>query len=142
MDIGDNMNEEFKEIYEILSTDRDDVKKIKGDYQKDIADLLGKIRGYHINNIDISDDYDLDHDFDKYKLDDTFLRFTVNDEAIEYKIVLLQGYLQDLFLEKKFNEYRRQKEEKLTKNEYLEYTHNSSVKGDKISAWYQEFMNK
>ena len=50
--------------------------------------------------------------------------------------------LQDLFVEKKFNEFKRLQEEKLPKNEYLEYTHNPTVRSDKISYWYSEFMNK
>lgn len=136
------MNDEFNELYNMLSTDRDDVKKIKEAYQEDLSVLMGKIRSYHINNVDISADYDLENNFDKFKIDDSYLRYTLNNDSIEYKIALLQGYLQDLFIEKKFNNFRREKEEKLTKNEYLEYTHNPMVKSDKIAAWYQEFMQK
>lgn len=136
------MNDEYSELYNMLSTDRDDVKKIKEVYEQDISLLMGKIRSYHINNVDISNDYDLENDFDKYKIDDTYLRYKVNNDAIEYKILIIQGYLQDLFIEKKFNAFRREKEEKLSKNEYLEYTHNTAVKSDKISQWYQEFMQK
>lgn len=136
------MNDDFNELYNMLSTDRDDVKKIKEAYQQDLSVLMGKIRSYHINNVDISADYDLENNFDKFKIDDSYLRYTLNNDSIEYKISLLQGYLQDLFIEKKFNNFRREKEEKLTKNEYLEYTHNAMVKSDKIAAWYQEFMQK
>ena len=32
--------------------------------------------------------------------------------------------------------------EDISKNEYLEYTHNPTVRSDKISYWYSEFMNK
>lgn len=136
------MGDEFSELYNMLSTEREDVKKIKSDYQQDISVMLGRIRSFHINNVDISSDYDLENDFETYKIDDSFLRYSLNNDAIEYKIAVLQGYLQDLFVEKKFNEYRRKQEEKLTKNEYLEYTHNPSVKSDKISAWYQDFMEE
>ena len=38
--------------------------------------------------------------------------------------------------------FKRLQEEKLPKNEYLEYTHNPTVRSDKISYWYSEFMNK
>lgn len=136
------MSDEFSELYNMLSTDREEVKKIKDVYQQDLSLLMGKLRSYHINNVDISGDYDLENNFDKFKVDDSYLRYTLINDSIEYKITLLQGYLQDLFIEKKFNNFRREKEEKLTKNEYLEYTHNSTVKSDKISAWYQEFMQK
>lgn len=136
------MNDEYSELYNMLSIDREEVIKIKEAYQQDISVLLGKIRSYHINNVDISADYDLENNFDKFKVDDSYLRYKINNDSIEYKIALLQGYLQDLFTEKKFNNFRREKEEKLTKNEYLEYTHNPSVKSDKIALWYQEFMQK
>lgn len=136
------MNDEYSELYNMLSIDRDEVIKIKEAYQQDISVLMGKIRSYHINNVDISADYDLEKNFDKFKVDDSYLRYKLNNDSIEYKIALLQGYLQDLFVEKKFNNFRREKEEKLTKNEYLEYTHNPSVKSDKISLWYQEFVQK
>ncbi|MCH5167663.1 MAG: hypothetical protein J1F35_07240 [Erysipelotrichales bacterium] len=136
------MNDEYNELYNMLSTDRDEVRKIKDAYQQDISLLVGKIRSYHINNVDISTDYDLENNFDKFKVDDSYLRYKLNNDAIEYKISLLEGYLADLFAEKKFNNFRREKEEKLTKSEYLEYTHNPSVKSDKIAQWYQEFMQK
>ena len=136
------MGDEFSELYNMLSADRDDVKRIKEQYEKDMAVLLGRIRSYHINDVDIRQEYDLENDFEKYKVDNIFLNYNLDSDAIDYKIALLQGYLQDLFIEKKFNEYRREQEEKLTRNEYLEYVHNSTVKGDKVSSWYQEFMQK
>ena len=136
------MNEDYNEIYSMLSMDREDARKLKQDYEKDMSILIGRVRSYHINQLDISNEYDLDNDFDKFKVDDIFLKYTTNKDAIEFKINLLQGYLQDLFIEKKFNEYRREQEEKLSKREYLEYIHNPMVRGDRISAWYQEFMQK
>lgn len=136
------MNEDYNEIYNMLSTERDDVRKLKEEYEKDMSILIGKIRSYHINNIDISNEYDLDNDFEKFKVDDIFLKYSINSDAIDFKICLLQGYLQDLFTEKKFNQYRREQEEKLSKREYLEYNQNPMVRGDRISAWYQEFMKK
>jgi hypothetical protein len=126
----------------MLSMDREDVRKLKQDYEKDMSILIGRVRSYHINQLDISNEYDLDNDFEKFKVDDIFLKYTTNNDAISFKINLLQGYLQDLFIEKKFNEYRREQEEKLSKREYLEYIHNPMVRQDRISAWYQEFMKK
>lgn len=136
------MNDEYSELYNMLSLDREDIRKLKEEYEKDMSVLLGRIRSYHIEPVNIAPEYDLENDFEKYKTDNIFLTHNLNSDAIEFKIALLQGYLQDLFVEKKFNEYRREQEEKLSKNEYLEYTHNSTVKGDKISAWYQEYMQK
>lgn len=136
------MSDEFSELYNMLSADRDDVKRIKDEYEQDMVVLLGRIRSYHIGDVDIRREYDLENDFEKFKVDNIFLNYTLNNDAIDYKITLLQGYLQDLFVEKKFNEFRKEQEEKLTKNEYLEYVHNLTVKGDKVSSWYQEFMQK
>lgn len=136
------MYEDYNEIYNMLSMDREDVRKLKQDYEKDMSILIGRVRSYHINQLDISNEYDLDNDFEKFKIDDIFLKYTTNNDAISFKINLLQGYLQDLFIEKKFNEYRREQEEKLSKREYLEYIHNPMVRQDRISAWYQEFMKK
>lgn len=136
------MYEDYNEIYNMLSMDREDVRKLKQDYEKDMSILIGRVRSYHINQLDISNEYDLDNDFEKFKVDDIFLKYTTNNDAISFKINLLQGYLQDLFIEKKFNEYRREQEEKLSKREYLEYIHNPMVRQDRISAWYQEFMKK
>lgn len=94
------MNDDYSELYNMLSLDRDEVIKIREAYQQDISVLMGKIRSYHINNIDISADYDLENNFDKFKVDDSYLRYKLNNDSIEYKISLLQGYLSDLFAEK------------------------------------------
>lgn len=136
------MSDEFEELYNMLSLDRDDVRKIKDEYEHDINMLLNRVRQYHINEMDLSNEYDIETNFDQYKMDETAINYNVNNDTLEYKIALLQGYLQELFVEKKFNKYKREQEEKMSKNEYLEYTHNPSVKSDKISFWYSEFMNK
>lgn len=136
------MNDEYNELYNMLSTDREDVRRIKEEYEKDMSVLLGRIRSYHINQIDITDEYDLENNFDKFKVDDTYLKYSINNDALDFKISLLQGYLQELFIEKKFNIYKREQEERLSKREYLEYINNPNVKSDRISAWYQEFMQK
>lgn len=136
------MNDEFDELYNMLSLDREDVRKLKDDYEKDISILINRVRNYHTNNFDLSKEYDIENNFDKYRLDETFLNYNIANDVLEFKINLLQGMLQDLFIEKKFNEFKRLQEEKLPKNEYLEYTHNPTVRSDKISYWYSEFMNK
>ena len=136
------MNDEYNELYNMLSTDREDVRKLKEEYEKDMSVLLGRIRSYHINQIDITDEYDMENDFDRFKVDDTYLKYSMNNDALDYKISLLQGYLQELFIEKKFNAFKREQEEKLSKREYMEYINNPNVKSDRISSWYQEFMQK
>lgn len=136
------MNDEYNELHNMLSTDREDVRKIKEEYERDMSIMLGRIRSYHINQIDITDEYDMENDFDRFKVEDTYIKYSMNNDALDYKISLLQGYLQELFIEKKFNAFKREQEEKLSKREYLEYINNPNVKSDRISSWYQEFMQK
>ena len=136
------MTEEFNELYNMLSTDREDVKNIKNNSEKDISMLLGRARSYVVDDINIEADYNLDTDYERYKVDNIFLNYNIRKDITEYKITLLQSYLQDLFAEKKFNDYRKEKEEKLSRTEYLEYMHNATVRSDRIAAWYQEFMQR
>ena len=110
------MNDEFDELYNMLSLDREDVRKLKDDYEKDISILINRVRNYHTNNFDLSKEYDIENNFDKYRLDETFLNYNIANDVLEFKINLLQGMLQDLFVEKKFNEFKRLQEEKLPKN--------------------------
>lgn len=136
------MTEEFNELYNMLSTDREDIKNIKANSEKDISMLLGRVRSYIVDDVNMETDYNLDTDYERYKVDNIFLNYNVRKDLTEYKITLLQSYLQDLFVEKKFNDYRKEKEEKLSKTEYLEYMHNATVRSDRIAAWYQEFMQR
>lgn len=136
------MADEFEELYNMLSTDREDVKQIKSNYEKDLSLLIGRINSYHIDSINTQDEYNIDDEFDKYKLNNIFLNYTLHNDAVDFKISLLQNYLQDLFIEKKFNQYIKEKEEGLSKVEYLEYVHNGTVRSERIAAWYQDFMQK
>lgn len=136
------MADEFEELYNMLSTDREDVKQIKSNYEKDLSLLIGRINSYHIDSINTQDEYNIDEEFDKYKLNNIFLNYTLHNDAVDFKISLLQNYLQDLFIEKKFNQYIKEKEEGLSKVEYLEYVHNGTVRSERIAAWYQDFMQK
>ena len=94
------MNDEFDELYNMLSLDREDVRKLKDDYEKDISILINRVRNYHTNNFDLSKEYDVENNFDKYRLDETFLNYNIANDVLEFKINLLQGMLQDLFVEK------------------------------------------
>lgn len=136
------MSEEFNELYAILSKDREDVRKVKDDYEKDVTTLLNRVKNYHVNRLDISEYYDLENDFSKFQINDTFINYDIASDTLNYKIALLQNYLQDLFIEKKFIKFKKSKEEKLGKNEYLEYLHNINYRADLTSKWYQEFINK
>ena len=69
------MNEEFNELYNMLSSDRDEVKKIKEEYEKEMAVLLGRVRSYHLRDINIIQDYDIENEFDRFKVDNIFLNY-------------------------------------------------------------------
>lgn len=132
----------FDDLYSMLSMDRDDVRELKKQFESEVAVLLGNVRTHAIGNLNIQAEYDLNSSFDKYKMDDISIKHKMNVDAIEYKIALLQGYLQELFVEKKFLNFRRRKEEELTKEEYLEYVSNDNLRADKVASWYQEFIQK
>ena len=95
-----------------------------------------------MNNIDISKYYDLNTDFDKYKIDDTLQRYKLNTEITDYKIDLLQAFLKELFEEKKFVEFKLEKEQNLNEKEYKEYLTNIVARTEYINRWYNEFINQ
>ena len=134
------MKEDFEELYNMLSADRPKVRNIKDDYEKEISLLMSKVRACKINTADISSDYDMTEDFNKFQLDDINLRCDMEKDAISFKIEILQGLLQDLFVEKKFSQYKREQEQKLNKDEYLVYLNNAEYQNQLISAWYQDFI--
>jgi len=136
------MTEEFEELYDMLSSDRPEVRELKERYEKEISVLLNKVRSYKVDNIDIQSDYDITEDFTKFQLDDINLRHNIELDLIQYKIAVLQGYLQDLFSEKKFLEFRRTQEQQLSKDEYLVYINNPEYQSHFVNAWYQDFMEK
>ena len=136
------MNEEFNELYSMLSLDREEIKTIKDEAKRDLSVLMGRVKSYKPINFDVSNEYDLDNNFDRFKIDDSFIRYNLRNDITEYKISLIEDYLNDLFTEKKFNEYVKEKENSLSKPEYMEYIKNPVSREDRINGWYQEFMQK
>lgn len=136
------MNEEFDELYSMLSLDREEIKTIKDEAKRDLSVLMGRVKSYKPINFDVSNEYDLDNNFDRFKIDDSFIRYNLRNDITEYKISLIEDYLNDLFTEKKFNEYVKEKENSLSKPEYMEYIKNPVSREDRINGWYQEFMQK
>jgi len=136
------MDEDFKELNDMISLDREEVRQEKEICQKYITKYLDDLKSYHINNVDISSHYDLENDYNKYKIDDTYTRYNLNKEMIDYKIEILQRYLQDLKLEQRFLEFKLKKELDLTDNEHKEYLSNPVVRHEKVSKWFDEFYEK
>ena len=136
------MNEEFDELYSMLSLDREEIKTIKDEAKRYLSVLMGRVKSYKPINFDVSNEYDLDNNFDRFKIDDSFIRYNLRNDITEYKISLIEDYLNDLFTEKKFNEYVKEKENSLSKPEYMEYIKNPVFREDSINGWYQEFMQK
>lgn len=129
------MEQPVQNVYE-------EVDREKSICQRDILSLIDKAKSYHVNNIDISKYYDLTTDFDKYKIDDTLQRYKLNTEITDYKIDLLQAFLKELLEEKKFVEFKLEKEQSLNEKEYREYLTNIVARTEYINRWYSEFMNQ
>lgn len=133
------MNDEYDELYNMLSSDKEEINKIKDAFKDDITYYLSKIRNYQVNAIDISSDYDLENNYEQFKNDDIQLKYELNKECIDYKTVMLLKYIDDIKIERRFIEFKRSKEDMLSKNEYQEYLRNDLYRNDLINKWYKEF---
>jgi len=133
------MNDEYDELYNMLSSDREEINKIKDTFKEDITYYLSKIKNYQVNTIDITSEYDLENNYDQFKNNDTQIKYDLNKECIDYKIAMLLKYIDDLKIERRFLEFKRSKEDMLNKNEYQEYLRNDIFRNDLITKWYKEF---
>ncbi len=133
------MNDEYDELYNMLSSDREEINKIKDTFKEDITYYLSKIKNYQVNTIDITSEYDLENNYDQFKNSDIQIKYDLNKECIDYKIAMLLKYIDDLKIERRFLEFKRSKEDMLNKNEYQEYLRNDIFRNDLITKWYKEF---
>lgn len=133
------MNDEYDELYNMLSSDREEINKIKDTFKEDITYYLSKIKNYQVNTIDITSEYDLENNYDQFKNSDIQIKYDLNKECIDYKISMLLKYIDDLKIERRFLEFKRSKEDMLNKNEYQEYLRNDIFRNDLITKWYKEF---
>lgn len=133
------MNDEYDELYNMLSSDREEINKIKDTFKEDITYYLSKIKNYQVNTIDITSEYDLESNYDQFKNSDIQIKYDLNKECIDYKIAMLLKYIDDLKIERRFLEFKRSKEDMLNKNEYQEYLRNDIFRNDLITKWYKEF---
>ena len=133
------MNDEYDELYNMLSPDREEINKIKDTFKEDITYHLSKIKNYQVNTIDITSEYDLENNYDQFKNSDIQIKYDLNKECIDYKIAMLLKYIDDLKIERRFLEFKRSKEDMLNKNEYQEYLRNDIFRNDLITKWYKEF---
>ena len=133
------MNDEYDELYNMLSSDREEINKIKDTFKEDITYYLSKIKNYQVNTIDITSEYDLENNYDQFKNNDIQIKYDLNKECIDYKTAMLLKYIDDLKIERRFLEFKRSKEDMLNKNEYQEYLRNDIFRNDLITKWYKEF---
>lgn len=133
------MNDEYDELYNMLSSDREEINKIKDTFKEDITYYLSKIKNYQVNTIDITSEYDLENNYDQFKNNDIQIKYDLNKECIDYKIAMLLKYIDDLKIERRFLEFKRSKEDMLNKNEYQEYLRNDIFRNNLITKWYKEF---
>ena len=100
--------------------------------------LLGELTNIRLKKLDIKSTLD-ENEFDTSKNEDIVNRYNVENDIVDFKIKLLQDYIQELFIEKRFLDYKREQEEKLSKEEYLDYINNKKIYEDK---WFNEFLSK
>lgn len=116
-----------------------EIDKEKSICEKDILTLIERARSYHVNNVDISKYYDLNNDYDRYKIDDSLQRYNLNNEILDYKLNLLKTFINDLEEEKEFIKYKLKKEQELSNKDYNEYLTNVVARTEYIDRWYNEF---
>ncbi len=135
------MKDEYDELFNMLSSDREEINRIKESFKEDLTYFLAKIKNYQVNYLDISEEYDLANNYDKFKMDDINLKYNLSKECLDYKIAMMLKYIDDLKIERRFIEFKRSKEDLLSKNEYQEYLRNDLYRNDLITKWYKEFEN-
>ena len=133
------MKDEYDELFNMLSSDREEINRIKESFKEDLTYFLTKIKNYQVNYLDISEEYDLANNYDKFKMDDINLKYNLSKECLDYKIAMMLKYIDDLKIERRFIEFKRSKEDLLSKNEYQEYLRNDLYRNDLITKWYKEF---
>ena len=135
------MKDEYDELFNMLYSDREEINRIKESFKEDLTYFLTKIKNYQVNYLDISEEYDLANNYDKFKMDDINLKYNLSKECLDYKIAMMLKYIDDLKIERRFIEFKRSKEDLLSKNEYQEYLRNDLYRNDLITKWYKEFEN-
>jgi len=134
--------DDFNEFYNVLNPTSIDNKDIRDEFIQNITKMFETIKIADINIEDDSANYDLNNDFIKYQSDNISKRYELNSYAIDYKLKLMQDYVKELFAEKKFLDFRREKEKELDKDTYLKYISDDNTKAELIGSWYKEFVEK
>ena len=134
--------DDFNEFYNVLNPSSIDNKDLRDEFVQNVTKMFETIKMSDINIEDDSYNYDLENDFIKYQSDNISKRYELNSYAIDYKLKLMQDYVKELFAEKKFLDFRREKEKELDKGTYLNYINDESVRSQLIGSWYKEFVEK
>ena len=134
--------DDFNEFYNVLNPSYIDNKDLRDEFVQNVTKMFETIKMSDINIEDDSYNYDLENDFIKYQSDNISKRYELNSYAIDYKLKLMQDYVKELFAEKKFLDFRREKEKELDKETYLNYINDESVRSQLIGSWYKEFVEK
>ena len=134
--------DDFNEFYNVLNPTSIDNKDIRDEFVQNITKMFETIKIADITVEDDSSNYDLVNDFIKYQSDNISKRYELNSYAIDYKLKLMQDYVKELFAEKKFLDFRREKEKELDKETYMKYMSDDNTKAELICSWYKEFVEK
>ena len=134
--------DDFNEFYNVLNPSSIDNKDVRDEFVQNITKMFETIKIADITVEDDSSNYDLVNDFIKYQSDNISKRYELNSYAIDYKLKLMQDYVKELFAEKKFLDFRRDKEKELDKDSYLKYIQDDNYRSELIGSWYKEFVEK
>ena len=134
--------DDFNEFYNVLNPSSIDNKDLRDEFVQNVTKMFETIKMSDINIEDDSYNYDLENDFIKYQSDNISKRYELNSYAIDYKLKLMQDYVKELFAEKKFLDFRRDKEKELDKDSYLKYIQDDNYRSELIGSWYKEFVEK
>jgi hypothetical protein len=134
--------DDFNEFYNVLNPSSIDNKDLREEFVQNITKLFETIKIADLEIEDESYNYDLENDFIKYQSDNISKRYELNSYAIDFKLKLMQDYVKELFAEKKFLDFRRDKEKELDKDSYMRYIQDDNYRSELIGSWYKEFVEK